>query len=116
MKLLRQCLLIFGICLLGEILNRVIRISIPGNVIGMLILFACLSTGIIKLEMIDDISKFLLDHLPFFFVPAGVGLIANQDILKSNLIGFLTISIVSTIIVMIVTGHAVQIFKRGLKK
>lgn len=116
MKLLRQSLIILGICFAGEVLNRLIRLPIPGNVIGMVILFVCLSTGIIKLEMINEISKFLLEHLAFFFIPSGVALIASLSVLKANLAAFITISIATTVIVTIITGHAVQILKRSFKR
>ena len=116
MKLLRQLLLILTICFSGEVINRLFSLPIPGNIIGMVILFLCLYTGIIKLEMIADIAKFLLDHLAFFFVPAGVGLLAYLDVIKSSWLAILIISLITTIIVMIITGHTVQLLKGGEKE
>jgi holin-like protein len=78
----------------------------------MILLFISLLTGLIKLEMIDDISKFLLDHLAFFFVPAGVGLLAYVGILKANLIPILVICFATTFLVMIVTGWGI-IYKKS---
>lgn len=111
MKLLRQFLIILFICFIGEVLNKVVHIPLPGSIIGMVLLFICLLTGVIKLEMIEEISKFLLDHLAFFFIPAGVGLMGYIGILSANLLPFLVICIVTTILVMIVTGYTVQIIK-----
>ncbi|PYG88767.1 holin-like protein [Ruminiclostridium sufflavum DSM 19573] len=116
MKLLRQFLIVLIICFLGEVLNKVVHIPLPGSIIGMLLLFVCLLLGIIKLEMIEEISRFLLDHLAFFFIPAGVGLIAYAGILKRNLIPILVICFATTFLVMIVTGWTVQIIKRRLKR
>ncbi len=112
MKLLRQFLIILIICVIGEVLNKVIHIPLPGSIIGMILLFVCLSTGLIKIEMIDEISKFLLDHLAFFFIPSGVGLLAYVGILKKNLVSITVICVVTTILVMIVTGLTVQLIKR----
>lgn len=115
MKLLRQFLIISGISFLGEILNKLFHIPLPGNVIGMIMLFICLCTGIVRLDMIDEISKFLLEHLAFFFIPAGVGLIMVAGLLKTSWLSILLILITTTIIVIIVTGHTVQLLKRGNK-
>ena len=111
MKLLRQLFIILAICFLGEFLSKFLQLGIPGNIIGMILLFLCLCTGILKLEMIEEMSRFLLDHLAFFFVPAGVGLLAYRDILKANWPAVLGISLGTTVIVMVVTGHTVQLLK-----
>ncbi|HEY5583743.1 MAG TPA: CidA/LrgA family protein [Ruminiclostridium sp.] len=114
MKLLRQFLIIIIICFLGEVLSKVVHIPLPGSIIGMILLFICLLTGVIKLEMIEEISKFLIDHLAFFFIPAGVGLLAYVGILKENLLPILVICILTTFLVMIATGWTVQIIKERL--
>ncbi len=116
MKLLRQFLIILIICFVGEVLSKVAHIPLPGSIIGMILLFICLLFGVIKLEMIEEISKFLLDHLAFFFIPAGVGLLAYVGILKENLVPILLICFVTTFLVMIVTGWTVQIIKKRLNK
>ncbi len=116
MKLLRQFLVILTICVIGEVLNKIVHIPLPGSIIGMILLFVFLVTGVIKLEMIADISKFLLDHLAFFFIPSGVGLLAYFGILKSNFIPIMVICIVTTIAVMLVTGATVQFIKIVLTK
>lgn len=116
MKLLRQFGIVLAIWLLGEALHQLLYIPIPGSVLGMLILFLCLCTGIIKVEMLEEISRFLLDHLAFFFVPAGVGLITSMKILKADGLAILGISIVTTILVLGITGQTVQFIKRRYKK
>lgn len=113
MKLIRQFAIISIICFLGEVIRSLLGITIPGNVIGMILLLVLLCSGIIKLEVIEDISKFLLDHLPFFFVPAGVGLIASVGIIKDCWQYIILIIVISTIVVMTVTSITVQLFKRS---
>ena len=116
MKILRQLLIILFMCFLGEFCNRVLHVPLPGSIIGMILLFICLLTGIIKLSMIEEITKFLLDHLAFFFIPAGVGLLAYTGILKANLIPLLVICIVTTFLVMIVTGCTMELVKRRSRR
>lgn len=116
MKALRQLGIILLVCLLGESIHSFLKLNIPGSVIGMLILFLCLCTGVIKLKMIDHVSKFLLDHLAFFFIPAGVGIISCMPILKGKWIAFLSVCLISTIIIISVTGWTIQLYIRGTEK
>lgn len=111
MKFLRQFAIILVICFIGEGLHRFLNIPIPGNVMGMLLLLIALSTGVIKLKAIEEVSEFLLSHLAFFFVPAGVGILACLDVIKGSFFSIITIVLVSTIVVMAVTGITIQVLK-----
>jgi holin-like protein len=82
----------------------------------MLILFFGLYTGIIKLEMVDRISDFLLENLAFFFLPAAVSLITSFSLLEGKWSDILGVSIISTVITLGVTGLTVKFFKNLLRK
>lgn len=116
MKLLRQLCIVLTICFLGEFISKSFKLPIPGSVLGMIILFICLYTNFIQVDMLEEISAFLLDHLAFFFIPASVGLISCLSILKTNGLIILIISIISTVAVTVVTGFTVQFLKRRLLK
>lgn len=116
LKLLREIGIIFSIFLFSEFLNKATGIPIPSSIIGMMILLACLVIGIIKIEMIENISNFLLGHLTFLFVPAGVGVMKNFNLIKDEWVYMLIVLIISTILVMGVTGSTVQFLKRRLSK
>ena len=45
MKLLRECLIILVIYFVGEFISSTFKLSIPGNIIGMLLLLALLMTN-----------------------------------------------------------------------
>lgn len=116
MKIFREALIILSIYLLGEVISKGLGLPVPGNIIGMIILLVLLCSNIIKLEKVETISSFFLDHLAFFFIPAGVGLITSFDIIKSSLIEILFICIITTSIVIAVTGLIVQfLVKRNNK-
>lgn len=91
-------------------------LPVPGNILGMLILFFALLTGIIKLEMIDRISDFLLGNLAFFFLPAGVSLITCFSVLEGKWTAVLGISIISTVVILSVTGLTVEFVKKLTQK
>ena len=64
MRIPLQLAIIFGICVVGEFLHRIVGVPLPGNIIGMVILLALLCSKIIKLEQIAEVSEFFLKHLP----------------------------------------------------
>ena len=108
MKLFREAIIIFGIYLLGVLITDITGVPIPGNVIGMVILFLLLYLKVIKVEQISTISNFFLDHLAFFFIPAGVGLISSFTVIKDIWLQLLIVCFVTTAITMICTGLVVQ--------
>lgn len=108
MKIFRQLSIIIGIFLLGEVLSKNFNLFLPGNILGMLILLLLLCTKIIKLTMIEDVAKFFLDHLAFFFLPAGVGLMTSFDLIKPSLAKILILCIITTILVISITGITVE--------
>lgn len=115
MKLLRQFAIILVICSTGEMINKFFKIPIPGNVLGMVLLLIALTTGILNLKHIEEVSEFLLNHLAFFFVPAGVQILTIFYVIKGSLMSILLIIFISTIVVLVVTGVTVQILKGGKK-
>ena len=66
MKLFREALIIFGIYLFGEVVAALLSLPIPGNILGMIILFLLLYTKVIKIDNIINITNFLLNHLAFY--------------------------------------------------
>lgn len=117
MKYLKEIAIIFGITLVGELLNHLLPLPVPAGVYGLFILLVCLCTGLVKLSDVEVSGGFLLDIMPIMFVPPCVSLLDNYAQLQAILIPVVVISLVSTIIVMVVTGHAAQAMMRfGGKK
>ena len=73
-KLLWQTAILTAIFVGCDQLTRLTAIPLPGNVLGVIVLFFLLLTGIIKESHISLAAEFLLHHLVFFFVPIAVGL------------------------------------------
>ena len=73
-KLLWQTAILTAIFVGCDQLTRLTAIPLPGNVLGVIVLFFLLLTGIIKESHISLAAEFLLRHLVFFFVPIAVGL------------------------------------------
>lgn len=110
MKIFNQLGLILGIWAVGELISSLLSniITMPGTIIGMIILFLLLQFKIMKEEMIKDVADFLLGNMAIFFVPAGVSLINSLGLITDNMLVLLLSGTVATIIIMLVTGMIVE--------
>ena len=111
MKIFNQLGIILGIWAVGELVSSLLSniITMPGTIIGMIILFLLLQFKIMKEETIKDVADFLLGNMAIFFVPAAVSLINSLGLITENMLVLLLSGTVATIIIMIVTGKIVEI-------
>ncbi len=116
MKLFREALIVFGIYLIGEVIVALTHIPIPGNIIGLLLLFIGLCTKVIKVSQVETLTNFFLDHLAFFFLPAGVSLMNSLGIIKASILQIIIICIITTSITIASTGLIVQFVVNLLNK
>lgn len=116
MKLFRQSIIVIGIYLLCEFISKSLNLPIPGNILGMLLLLFLLIMNIVKIEDIDTVTNFFLDHLAFFFIPAGVGLLSSIFLIKDIWLKVTVVCFATTLLVIVVTGIIVQFISKILKK
>ena len=116
MKYVRQFLIILVISFIGELLRYYIPLKIPASIYGLVLLFAALELRIIKLVSIRETSRFLIEIMPLMFVPAGGGLLSSWGVLKPVCVPIMVIVLISTIIVMAVSGKVTQGVIRMEKK
>lgn len=116
MKYVKQCLIILVISLIGEMLKYLIPFPIPASIYGMILLFAGLMTGIIKLEAVKETGTFLIEIMPLMFIPAGVGLVTSWGTLKAIIVPVSIITVVTIVTVMAATGIVSQIIIRKAKE
>lgn len=115
MKYIRQFLLILLFSFLGEGLKALLPIPVPASIYGLVLLFAALELGLIKLEAVRDTGKFLIEIMPLMFIPAGAGLIDSWEALRPICIPVVVIMVVSTVVVMAVSGRVTQFVIRRKK-
>ena len=74
-----------------------------------------LQLGWVKLRWVKGISDFLVGNMGFFFVPPGVALMLYFDVIAAEFWPIVTATVVSTVLVLIVTGHVHQwVRKHGI--
>lgn len=116
MKIIRQIGIIFTVCWLSILVEKVLPFAFPASVIGMILLFICLLTGVLKIEHIQEKADFLLENMAFFFVPAGVSIINYFDVLESTWIQLVVICVISTVVTFAVTAWSVKLTVRLLSR
>jgi len=113
--LIRYCAIIFGCLALGELIVYLTGIHFPSSIIGMILLTLFLHLGWIKLHWVKAFSDMLISHLGLFFVPPSVAILAYFDLIAKNFWSISVAIVVSTIIVMVVTGHVYQFIRKRTK-
>ena len=108
MKILSQLAIIFSISLAGEVLAAALPLPIPASIYGIVILFALLESRVLSVDAIREASSFLITIMSMLFIPATVGLMDPFDLLKSRLAAYVIIMLVSTVVVMVVSGRCAQ--------
>ena len=107
MKILRELLIIFTICLVGQLISGVLPIPFPASVLSLVILLLLLLSKAFKPHWIQNLSGFLLKNMAFFFIPAGVCIIEQYTALKGNILTLLLICLVTTFLTFTASAYAV---------
>lgn len=108
MKYMKQFCLIMFISFLGEVLHHYLPLPIPSSIYGLVILFVGLMTGVVKLSHVEETGRFLIEIMPLMFIPAAVGLLESWGIIAPIWIPIIGITLITTVIVMIVSGKVTQ--------
>ena len=95
MKYVKEFGIILIVSLVGELLNYFLPLPVPASIYGLVLMFLCLMLGVIKLSDVHDTACFLI---------------------QANLVAYLIIAAVTTIVVMAMSGLVTQaVLKKGKK-
>jgi len=109
MKVVKQFAIILSALFIGYFLERCLKIPMPANVLGMIILFFALYIKIIKLEDVKEVGSFIIKHLAIFYVVPSVGIMVYFDLLKANFLIIIVPVLISIILGFLVAGRVTQI-------
>ncbi len=97
----------------GEVIARATSLPLPGPVIGLVLLLTMLALRNRAPDPdLTTTSNWLLRHFGLLFVPAGVGVITQLDVLGDNAVALLVAIPVSTLLGLLVTGWVMQRLSR----
>ena len=108
MRLLEQFGIILTLTFIVETVKELIPLPIPASIYGLILMLTLLKLKIIPIISVKHASKFLLETMPIMFIPAAVGLLNTWDVIRSLLIPLTLVVSLSTVIVMVISGHITQ--------
>jgi holin-like protein len=95
--------LLLGCQLFGEITARGFGLAMPGPVLGLALLVLLLRTLPKLADRVRPTTTVILANLSFLFVPAGVGVIGNFEVLLDDWLTLLLVLTLSTVLSMLAT-------------
>ncbi len=109
--ILKAFLVVFGCLFLGEVFIRLTHLPLPASIIGLLLLFFALQTGVVELKTVQSLAKIMLDYLVLMVVPACISIMQYLDIIQKELWILLLATSLSTFLVLIATGRTYQVIR-----
>ena len=109
--ILKAFFVVFGCLFLGEVFIRLTHLPLPASIIGLLLLFFALQTGVVELKTVQSLAKIMLDYLVLMVVPACISIMQYLDIIQKELWILLLATSLSTFLVLIATGRTYQVVR-----
>lgn len=115
MKMVKGIFIILLFYFLGEGISYLIHGFVPGNIIGMILLFLSLYFKAIKPDYVKDVANAFARNMAIFFIPAGAGLLGAYGLISKFWMSILIVCSVSTVLVIAVVA-IIQQQMEGRKK
>ncbi|WP_150270189.1 CidA/LrgA family protein [Paenibacillus tepidiphilus] len=106
-KIAKGLLQISGLTVFSMLVNALtpyLHIPIPGSIIGMILLFLLLESGIVRLNWVEAGASWLLAELLLFFIPSAIGVMKYTSLLEADGLQVLAVVVVGTFAVMACSG------------
>ncbi len=111
MQAIRVIIQITILCLfyeMGKWIATFLHLPIPGSIIGMLLLFLLLLSGVVNERLLVDGSGFFLRHFSFFFLPLSVSAIVLGSYFMEYGWKLIIILFVSTLVGIVSTSLSAE--------
>ena len=110
--MLNSIFLIFLFQLIGELVQKDLELNIPGPVSGLILLLSILLLSKkyrhiviqnLKINLINSAEN-LVNYIPLFFLPVGVGVVMHLSFLEGSLVKVLFIIVFGTLVTLALTA------------
>ena len=112
--MLKSVFIILSYQLIGELFQKIFGLSIPGPVIGLVLLLLTLlliqkrQRALLIKEDLFNSAEILLNYLPLLFIPVGVGVVMHLSLLEDNLTSVVLVIILGTLLTLALTGFVME--------
>jgi holin-like protein len=100
------CILVFYAA--GQWLAASLHLSVPGNVLGMLLLFLFLLARRGVPRAMDAVVPRLLGNMVLYFMPAAVGVMTLGPLLRQEGTGIVLAMVISTLVPLLLIGFGLE--------
>lgn len=118
--LLKGFIILACIQFVSLILVVTLNIVLPPALLGMIILTILLLTKVVSMKTVEGTCNILLYIMGLLFIPPAISLVLYYDIISKEFFPIVVTMLLSTVIVMLVTGKTVQLMitrkQKRLKK
>lgn len=104
MKMVKGIFIILLFYFLGEAVSYLINGFVPGNIIGMMLLFLSLYFKIFDPDKVKDVANAFTRNMAIFFIPAGAGLLGSFGLISKFWMSILIVCSISTVLVIAVVA------------
>jgi len=111
-----QVMILYVFFLLGNFLQVLLHIPLPGSIIGLLLLLAALYMNILPVHRIQQGAGFLLAILPLLLIPATVGIMNYPSLFSGRGLLIFLMVVTSTAITIVITAKTSQYLENAKLK
>lgn len=108
MTLIRDFAVLFVCLLMGKAIAAVLPFAFPASIIGLLLLFALLSSNLVRLEWVQAGGQLILRHMALLFIPVAAGLLSYADVLSKGLGFILLAAVTGLVLILLAVGWLYQ--------
>lgn len=114
-KIFLGLLIIYAFLYAGSLISSLLVPVLPGNVIGMMLLFVALQLRLVRESWVESVANFMVANILIFFIPAAVGIMVILPAVADEALKICLVVILSTTAVLFTVGKSQQYFSRGRK-
>lgn len=111
-RYLRAFVIIYAALYAGNGLATLLPFTLPGSIIGMLLLFTLLALQIVPVDWVKPGCHLLIRYMALLFVPISVGVMGYTDVLSAQFGPIVVSCVVSTFLVLVIVGLGAERLQR----
>ena len=112
LALARGMAVLLAFLYLGNALSSLLRLPLPGSVVGMVLLAVSLHRKWLPFEWVRPAAHLLIRHMSLLYIPPGVGVMAYFGLIRREWLPLVAAGVVGMVAVLLSVGLLQQRLER----
>jgi len=112
LALARGMAVLLAFLYLGDALSSLLRLPLPGSVVGMVLLALSLHRKWLPFEWVRPAAHLLIRHMSLLYIPPGVGVMAYFGLIRREWLPLVAAGVVGMVAVLLSVGLLQQRLER----